>query len=68
MDLLQGAHSRVSKMIGWEAPKPGWIKTNHNGAHNTAFGSATESGVLRDSQGKWLHGFSFSIARKLFYC
>lgn len=43
--------------LRWIFPQDGWIKCNSNGSLSKG-GVATCGGVLRDSHGRWLGGFS----------
>ena len=48
----------VIKQIRWEKPEQGWWKLNTNGSWNAAVGSAVGGGLIRDSWGNWVTGFT----------
>ncbi|XP_028754982.1 uncharacterized protein LOC114714409 [Neltuma alba] len=48
----------VTYPIKWRRPGEDWIKCNVDGAVNTISGQAACGGVLRNSQGEWIAGFS----------
>ena len=39
-------------------PDAGWVKLNTNGASSSSRGRAGGGGLLRDSNGNWIHGFA----------
>uniref|UniRef100_A0A2N9HWM1 Reverse transcriptase domain-containing protein n=1 Tax=Fagus sylvatica TaxID=28930 RepID=A0A2N9HWM1_FAGSY len=49
---------KVETLIGWTPPPTGFVKLNTNGSvlHNP--GHASSRGLLRDSNGNWIQGFS----------
>ncbi|KAK9036244.1 hypothetical protein V6N11_078252 [Hibiscus sabdariffa] len=47
----------------WIPPEEGWLKLNTDGARSLVDGSASYGGVLRDHNGKWIHGFNKFIGR-----
>lgn len=49
------------RVVKWERPADGWYKVNSDGAVRTGDGVAASGGVIRDSHGRWLRGFSRSI-------
>jgi hypothetical protein len=50
--------------IGWKRPREGWIKLNCDGAYKDSLGLAGCGGLFRDSDGRWIKGYS----RKLGTC
>ena len=44
--------------VGWTTPTPGWLKLNVDGSVDDNKGPAGAGGVLRDSMGNWVGGFS----------
>ena len=48
----------VIKQIRWEKPEKGWWKLNTDGSWNATLGSAAGGGLIRDSWGKWVAGFT----------
>ena len=48
----------VIKQIRWEKPDQGWWKLNTDGSLVAALGSATGGGLIRDSKGNWVTGFT----------
>ncbi|GAU24728.1 hypothetical protein TSUD_355570 [Trifolium subterraneum] len=50
--------------IGWRKPREGWVKLNCDGSQNDGLGLVGCSGLLRNSDGNWLKGYS----RKLGNC
>ncbi|KAK2359284.1 SKP1 protein [Trifolium repens] len=50
--------------IGWRRPREGWVKLNCDGSQNDRLGLASCGGLLRNSDGTWLKGYS----RKLGIC
>jgi ribonuclease HI len=51
--------------IGWKRPLDGWVKLNCDGSQNkNSIGLAGCGGLLRDSDGRWIKGYS----RKLGDC
>ncbi|KAK2382454.1 TMV resistance protein N [Trifolium repens] len=51
------AHHKVEVPIGWNRPEGDWIKLNTDGASRRN-NSAGCGGLLRNSNGQWLGGFS----------
>ncbi|GAU49093.1 hypothetical protein TSUD_137780 [Trifolium subterraneum] len=47
--------------IGWKIPQEGWIKLNCDGSQNDRVGLAGRGGLLWDSNGKWIKGYSRKI-------
>ena len=52
---------RVVVTCRWEKPPKGWIKLNMDGCALGSTGLAGCGGVVRDSHGKWISGFSRRI-------
>ena len=48
----------VIKQIRWEKPDQGWWKLNTDGSQVAALGSAVGGGLIRDSRGNWVTGFT----------
>ncbi|CAA7027274.1 unnamed protein product [Microthlaspi erraticum] len=53
--------AKVERRIAWEPPTSGWMKMNTDGASRGNPGLATAGGVLRDENGRWVHGFALNI-------
>ena len=51
----------VTISVRWMKPPMDWLKLNTNGASLGNPGKAGGGGVIRDSSGKWVKGFSRSI-------
>jgi ribonuclease HI len=47
--------------IGWKRPREGWIKLNCDGAYKDSLGLAGCGGLFRDSDGRWIKGYSRKI-------
>ncbi|WJX23886.1 hypothetical protein P8452_13068 [Trifolium repens] len=47
--------------IGWKSPQEGWVKLNCDGSQNDRASLAGCGGLLRDSNGKWIKGYSRKI-------
>ncbi|MCI05447.1 ribonuclease H protein [Trifolium medium] len=58
--------SRTQIMIGWTAPKEGWVKINTGGARKED-GYAGCSGLIRGCDKEWLGGFSKQLVQCLAY-
>jgi ribonuclease HI len=58
-----GQNLKVSQSISvkWLLPPLGWAKLNTDGASSGNPGPAGGGGVIRDSRGDWVRGFSRSI-------
>ena len=52
---------RVVVACHWEKPPEGWIKLNTDGCAAGSMGLAGCGGVVRDSHGEWISGFSRHI-------
>jgi ribonuclease HI len=48
----------IPKRIKWLKPTAGWVKLNTDGAYSSSCGLAGGGGLLRDSNGNWIHGFA----------
>ena len=48
----------IPKSIKWLKPAAGWVKLNTDGAYSSSRGLAGGGGLLRDSNGNWIHGFA----------
>ncbi|KAJ1402685.1 Ribonuclease H domain [Sesbania bispinosa] len=64
--VLNGPHLHIAPryhqvMVGWSPPHAGWFKFNVDGSLWNGGGAATYGGVLRDSSGTWIFGFSRHI-------
>ncbi|KAK5812352.1 uncharacterized protein LOC108458715 [Gossypium arboreum] len=47
----------------WSAPKSGWVKINIDGTVSLSCYSSTIGGVIRDTDGNWLCGYSMSLGK-----
>ena len=52
---------RISQTIKWTAPTEPFIKLNKDGSSLDNPGMARVRGLLRDSSGLWISGFSLSM-------
>lgn len=53
--------------VGWTTPPPGWLALNLDGAFIRPLGLSTASGVIQDSNGEWLSGFTIRLGRFIAY-
>ena len=60
MNKAKQISSKIVIPIRWTKPFVGWHKLNTNGA-SLNLGKAGGEGIIRDSQGNWVKGFSRSI-------
>lgn len=49
-----GASSRTNTVHKWEAPEPGWIMANADGAISKSYGSAGAGAILRNADGGFI--------------
>lgn len=54
---------RQGRLVSWVAPPSGVLKLNTDGSRRHSTGLATAGGLLRDSSGTWLAGFSVNIGQ-----
>jgi hypothetical protein len=55
-------HRRLETIyIGWKHPQGEWIKLNCDGAYKESMGMAGCGGLFRDSNGRWLKGYTQKI-------
>ncbi|KAK2452886.1 TMV resistance protein N [Trifolium repens] len=47
--------------IGWKRHREGWIKLNCDGAHKDSLGLVVCGGLFRNSDGRWIKGYSRKI-------
>lgn len=52
---------KIAIPVRWSKPLPGWFKLNTDGASLGNPGKAGGGGLIRDSEGRWIRGFSRSI-------
>lgn len=65
LKAVNGDHCiREINIIRWERLLLGWTELNSDGSFNSTTGMASEEGVLRNSKGAWIGGFSMNIG----YC
>ncbi|GKV52575.1 hypothetical protein SLEP1_g59152 [Rubroshorea leprosula] len=55
------ARRRDLRWVAWKPPPLGWYKLNTDGALSHVTGLATAGGLVRDSYGKWVQGFTVNI-------
>lgn len=53
--------ARETVQLKWHSPQAGRVKTNVDGRYKSGEGKTTAGGLLRDSNGDWLGGFSVNI-------
>jgi len=53
--------TKVTKIISWHPPQPHFVTLNTNGSSKNNPGKASGGGVLKDSQERWIKGFSIHI-------
>jgi ribonuclease HI len=61
---ISPVHNQVTKsntLIGWLPPPSGFMKLNTDGSVLGNPGKASAGGLLRDSNGKWIHGFAHNL-------
>ena len=51
-------HKEGMGLVSWHAPSPGWLKLNVDGSVNPTNALCGCGGVLRDTDGNWIMGFS----------
>ena len=52
---------RIAIPVKWSKPFPGWHKLNIDGASLGNPGKASGGGLIRDSEERWVRGYSRSI-------
>lgn len=60
-DILEAHREYMDVEVRWEAPSPGWVSLNTDGASKSNGGVAGCGGLCRDCTGTWLCGFSCNI-------
>lgn len=58
---VKNQRSMVVIPVRWKKPPPSWYKLNADEASLGNPGKAEEGGIIRDSAGSWIKGFSRSI-------
>ena len=58
---VKQATPRIVIPIKWSKPLPGWCKLNTDGASLGNLGKAGGGGLICDSEGRWIKGYSRSI-------
>ncbi|CAJ2642253.1 unnamed protein product [Trifolium pratense] len=59
--FTRGRHRLETIFIRWKCPNEGWIKLNCDGAHKKSMDLAGCGGLLRDSDGRWIQGYTQKI-------
>ena len=62
---VKQATPRIVIPIKWSKPLPGWCKLNTDGASLGNLGKAGGGGLIRDSEGRWINGYSRSIGHTI---
>ncbi|GLT50394.1 hypothetical protein SLA2020_238810 [Shorea laevis] len=60
--LLPVRHSQP-RWVSWKPPDDGWFKLNTDGSFARESNSASAGGLIRNSLGSWLTGFTVNIGR-----
>ncbi|GKV49295.1 hypothetical protein SLEP1_g56052 [Rubroshorea leprosula] len=47
--------------VRWKRPDEGWVKLNTDGSFNRDGNSASAGGLIRDSLGDWISGFTVNV-------
>ncbi|GKU91977.1 hypothetical protein SLEP1_g5773 [Rubroshorea leprosula] len=53
--------TRTPKWVSWTPPPHPYLKLNTDGSHNHHSGKAAAGGLIRDHNGRWVHGFAVNI-------
>jgi hypothetical protein len=60
-NLTTGQRQMDTIFVGWKYPQEGWIKLNFDGAHKKSVDLTGCGGLLRDSDGRWIQGYTQKI-------
>ncbi|PNX68268.1 ribonuclease H, partial [Trifolium pratense] len=61
-DITSGTEHKTLVNIAWQRPEDGWILLNTDGASKNGVTSGC-GGILRNSHGQWISGFSRNLGR-----
>ncbi|XVF34174.1 hypothetical protein REPUB_Repub18cG0035900 [Reevesia pubescens] len=63
INILQTLNSKLkyTTRIKWLRPMPGHVKMNVDASMNRLTGAASAEGILRDSNGDWIMGFTYKV-------
>ncbi|MCI88500.1 ribonuclease H protein, partial [Trifolium medium] len=59
--LHRGPKLKDTVYIGWKRPGEGWVKLNNDGACKNRGEIAGCGGLFRDSDGRWIKGYTKKI-------
>jgi hypothetical protein len=59
--LIRGQRKKDIVFIGWKRPPESWIKLNCDGAYKESVDLVGCGGLLRDSDGRWIQGYTQKI-------
>ncbi|CAI0389172.1 unnamed protein product [Linum tenue] len=59
--IMEQQQRKSMSFINWQKPPPGWVALNSDGSVVLASGSASAGGVIRDSSGQFMKGFSVNL-------
>ncbi|GKV05100.1 hypothetical protein SLEP1_g17144 [Rubroshorea leprosula] len=61
MNPISSPRSRQPRWVSWIPPEEGWCKLNSDGSYNAGDKSAGAGGLIRDSAGCWISGFTVNV-------
>ncbi|GKV48718.1 hypothetical protein SLEP1_g55522 [Rubroshorea leprosula] len=53
--------TRAPRWVSWTPPPHPYLKLNTDGSHNHHSGKAAAGGLIRDHNGRWVHGFAVNV-------
>ncbi|GLU24096.1 hypothetical protein SLE2022_400600 [Rubroshorea leprosula] len=53
--------TRAPRWVSWNPPPHPYLKLNTDGSHNHHSGKAAAGGLIRDHNGRWVHGFAVNV-------
>ncbi|GLT96250.1 hypothetical protein SLE2022_138910 [Rubroshorea leprosula] len=61
MNPILSPRSRQPRWVSWIPPEEGWCKLNSDGSYNAGDKSAGAGGLIGDSTGCWISGFTVNV-------